>query len=497
MKKIKVIIVLLSLLLTGFVSCVEKGDFDTNKISLNELHPTFFLPLIQDTLTLNSQPNISHEGDTSGFLYTVDNIQLPSKDGWFSIPNVNVNLPLSYTAGTGDVDETLPALSFPLLPDDGRELDSLLCSGLPVKITFSGLPSLNLVEVIFPQIFVNGQPYTANVTTTTDVNIPACKIVPKDKKLLEVQVRLQGTIPAFFNTNLNIQIQDIQNYYTALFGYFGQETVTVKDTVELNIMDDLNITATSLEFDVLKVVAQIQNSMGIPFRLTLDNIKAYGKNGQLLATEYPNKIMDVLAPGYTDPMANTPATIRCERFGHILQMDTRKIVFSFTCTSNPEGKVKRNFLRATDIIQPIISIRIPLFVKAEDLVLRDTIDISMSSISLEELKLQMNFKNSLPVAAKLNVWLLKEDDTPFSTPLIDNLTIAQPSIVNGIATDVIDLQQSLSISKTLFDQLKKSTQALAIIDVGTGTDYVKFMKDNSLYLKIGAEAKFKYEELLK
>ncbi|MDR2358298.1 MAG: hypothetical protein LBD87_00675 [Prevotellaceae bacterium] len=499
MKKIKLIIVLFSLLSIGFASCIGEGDFDASKISLNELHPTFLLPLIQDTLTLNSQPNIFYEEDTSGFIYTVENIQLPSKDGWFSIPNVNANLPIPYSAGTGDVDVKLPPLSFPLLPDDGRELDSLLCSGLPVKIVFSGLPaSLNLVEVTFPQILVNGQPYTADVTATTDVNIPACKIVPKDKKQLEVQIRLKGTIPASFNTNLNIQIQNIQNYYTAVFGYFGKETVTVKDSIELNIMDDLNITATSLEFDVLKMVADIQNSMGIPFRLTLDKITAYGGNGQLLATEPLNKIVDILAPGYTDPIANTPATIQCERFGQILNKDTRKIVFSFTCASNPDGKVKRNFLRVKDNIQPVISIRIPLFVKAENLVLRDTIGINMSSISLEELKLQLHFKNSMPVAAKLNVWLLDENNTPFSTPLINNLTIERPSVnSNGIAIDAKDLQQSLSISKALFDQLKKSTHALAIIDIDTGTGYVKFMKNNNLYMKIGAEAKFKYEELLK
>ncbi|MDR2801867.1 MAG: hypothetical protein LBB31_01455 [Prevotellaceae bacterium] len=500
MKKIEAIIALLIFLSTGFTSCIGEGDFDADKISLNELHPTFLLPLIQDTLTLNRQPNISHDGDTSIIFYNIDNIQLPSKDGWFSVSDVNENLVVPYSSVAGEVDRTLPPLSFSLLSDNSQKLDSLLCSGLPVRIAFSGLPlSLSLVEITFPQILVSGQPYTANVTTATEVTIPACKIVPKDKKQLEILVRIKGHVPASFNANLNVQIQNIQNYYTDLFGYFGQRTVAVKDSIVLDIMDDLNITADALEFSVLKIVTNIQNSMGIPFRLTLVDAKAYDQNGQLRATAPLNKSVDILAPGYTDinRIAITNKTIRCDGFGQILNKETKKIVFSFTCISNPNGN-ERNFLTATDTIQPALSIRIPLFVKAHKLVLQDTIGINMSSVSLEELKLQLHFKNSLPAEAKFNIWLLNEDNTRYSTPLINTLTIERPTIDNnGITVDETALQDSVTISKDLFSQLKESTRAIAVINIDTGTDYVKFMQKNNLYMKVGVAAKFKYEDLLK
>jgi hypothetical protein len=499
MKKIKYIIALCSFLSVGLASCVGEGDFDTDRISLRDLHPTFLLPLLQDTLSLHGQPNISHDGDTSEILYNVEHIQLPAREHWFSVPDVDASLPVQYSAGSAvpDADVTLPSLSFPLSLDGGQELDSLFCSGLPVKITFTGLPSLELVEVTFPQILVNGRPYTdtVDVTSTTDFVLPACKIIPKDKKDLEVLIRLKGTIPASVNAHMRIQIQDIGRHYTALFGYFGQETVTVKDSIELNIMDDLNITAASLEFDILKVTASIQNSMGIPFRLTLDKIQAYDRNGRPLPVQTPGKDIDILAPGYTDPIAITNKTVRCENFGQILNKDTRKIVFSFTCKSNPNGS-GRNFLTPANILEPAVSVKIPLFVKAQGLVLQDTVGLNMSSVSLEGLKLQMRLKNSLPIAATLNVRLLDENNTPYATPLINDLKIEQPTRNNGIAVDSTELQQSISISKDLFGQLKKSTHALATIAIDTGTDYVKFMKDNSLYMKIGAEVKFTYEELL-
>ncbi|MDR3350926.1 MAG: hypothetical protein LBN98_04710 [Prevotellaceae bacterium] len=501
MKKIKVIIALLPLLSAGFTSCVGKEDFDTGKTSLSELHPVFFLPLIQDTLTLNSRSDITGEGDSAEIFYDMENIRLPGKDGWFSIPDINVNLPVRYT-GTGNVDVTLPPLSFPLLPGNGQELDSLGCSGLPVRIAFSGLPALGLVEITFPQIFVNGQPYTANVTATTNLNIPACKIVPKDKKKLEVTIRLKGTVPAALNASLNIQIQNIRNHYTGLFGYFGQHTAAVKDSIVLNIMDDLNITATSLEFDILKVKTSTVSSMGIPFRLTLTEVKAYGQDGLERASRHPNQSIDVLAPGYYDEnrVSITGKTIRFEGFGDILHKDTRKIVFSFTCTSNPNGNSgsRRNFLTPADAIQSSVSARIPLFVKATDLVLQDTIGLNMSSILLEELKLQMYLENSMPVAARFNIWLLDENNVPSSTPFIKDLSIDRPDIDNnGIATNTTNVQQSVSISKTLFGQLRKSTHALATVNIDTGTGYVRFMKNSSLYTKVGAEVKFTYKDLLK
>jgi hypothetical protein len=375
---------------------------------------------------------------------------------------------------------------------DSRELDSLLCSGLPVKLDFTGLPQLELVEVAFPQILVNGQTYTADVTTTSDIVVPACKIVPKDKKYLEIQVRLKGRIYASFNANLNVQIQNIQNYYTALFGYFGQETVEVKDSIVLNIMDDLNITADVLEFDILKIATSIQNSMGIPFRLILKSITAYDKNGQPIDTETPNKSVDILAPGYTDMnrTAFTEKFIQCNGFGSILNKETRKVVFSFDCISNPSGN-PRNFLTATDFIQAAVSVRIPLVLKAQQLKLQDTISINMTSVSLQELTLQMHYKNRIPAKITLNVELLDENDAPFAT-LIGNLTIEKP-----VDTET-DLKQTLPISKDLFEKLKKSTLALATVDIDTGTtDYVIFKSDNYLTMKIGAAAKFTYDDLFK
>jgi hypothetical protein len=501
MKKIEATIALFALLSAGFVSCIGEKDFDTDRISLNELHPTFLLPLIEDSLTLNQQPNISYESDTSDIFYNIDDIRLAPDAGWFSIPDVEVNLPLKYSYAPGNtaVDVTLPPVSFPLLTNSGQELDSLLCSGLPVKIAFSGLPSLELLEVTFPQILVNGQPYTKNITAvTTEIVLPACKIVPKDKRALEILVHIKGQIQAPINANLNVQIKNILSYHPTLFGYFGKTIVNVEESIELNIMDELNITATSLEFDILKIVANIQNSMGIPFRLTVKEIKAYDKDGQLLKTESSNESIDILALGYADinRTAVTKKTIRRERFGQILSEKTRKVVFSFTCVSNPDG-VGRNFLTAESALIPAISMRIPLVVKAQGLVLQDTIGVNISSVSLEELKLQMRLKNSIPATATLHVWLLDENNTPYSTPLIDNLTIEQPTIDNGMAVDEKSLQQTIAISRALFNQLKKSTQALATIGINTGPGYVVFKKDNHLYMKIGAEVKFRYEELLK
>lgn len=498
MKKIKIIIILFLVLPLGFTACIKEGDFDTDKISLRDLHPTFFIPLIQDTLTLNRQPNISNDNDTSVIFYNIDNISLPTKEKWFAVPDVNNNLSLHYNYPSPvpffDMDDTL-TVSFPLLTANGQELDSLFCSGLPVKITLTGIPQLELVEVTFPQILVNGKPYTQLIAEnavpgTHTINVPACKIEPKDKKQLEIQVHLKGRIYASLNANLNVQIHDIQNYYTGLFGYFGQETWEIKDSIDLDILDDLNITADVLQFDILKIATKFQNSMGIPLRLTLARITAYGKNGQQLATTQPNKSIDVLArQDYTGNTAHTDRVLLCDGLGNILNEDTRKVVFSFACSSNPDGN-QRNFLAATDFIQAAVDVRIPLVLKAKQLQLQDTININMSSVSLEDLKLQMYYKNSLPAKITLNIVLLDENHAPSAT-LISNLTIAKPA-----DADEVDVEETRTITKDVFNKLKTATQALATVDIDTETpDYVIFKRDNRLTVKIGAAAKFTYDDL--
>jgi hypothetical protein len=502
MKKISVLIAWVILFPIGFTACVEAGDFDTGKISLNDLHPTYLIPLIQDTITLDGQPAISHDGDISVIFYDIASFTLPAKDQWFSIPDVNtppLSIPISVS---GSVDVTIP-LEFSLL-DNGLELDSLFCSGLPITIAFSGLPSLELVEITFPQILVNGQTYTVPVVTNAvpaihSIIVPPCKIVPKDKKRLDMQVRIKGQIPAPVNANLNVKIQNILDHYTGAFGYFGQESSPITDSIELNIMEDLHITADQLNFDTLKIAANIRNSMGIPFRLTLNTIKAYGKNGQpIIEKPLSGKNIEVLAPSSADigREAITNDTIRCEGFGDVLNKETKKIVFSFTVISNPKG-TERNFLTTAGAIESAVGIRIPLHLQAQRLELKDTIDVNMSSVSLQDLELKMLFKNSLPAKTTLNVVLLDENNNP-SSNLIKDLVIESPTLDNtGSATGETVYNQPLEIAPELLNQLKTATRAIATVEVDTGTGYVTFKKNNNLNIKIGAKATFTYDDLLK
>jgi hypothetical protein len=500
MKKISIIIALSLLLSAGFTACMEEGDFDTDTISLKDLRPTALLPLIQDTLTLNGRQHVAYDRDTAMFLYHIDHLAIPSKDEWLVIPDVHTGFSMDYPHSSVVSEEIDYVFTFrlALLTGSDRELDSLFCSGLPVGITLGGLPALDAVHVTFPQILVNGQPYERDIQSSgatfngaTAISVPACKIVPKDKRDLEVRVRLKGRIYAPVRASLNVSIQNILEHYTAVFGYFGQVTSEVKDSVALNVMDDLHITAEMLEFDMLKIAADIKNATGIPFRLTLNAIRSYDGNGQLLATDNsPGKHINILAApnAGAGSTAVTTAAIHCNGFGQMLSRNTRKIVFSFACASNPDGHAQ-NFLKADGNIEPAVDIQIPLYLKARGLKLQDTVGVNLSSVSLQGLKLQMHYKNTLPAAAVINVLLLDESNAPIAEKLIDNAVIA--------AGGETDPPLSVTVGPDLLGALRHSTRAIATVDIDTGTDYVAFRKDQYLTVKIGAEVKFLYNDLLK
>jgi hypothetical protein len=87
---------------------------------------------------------------------------------------------------------------------------------------------------------------------------------------------------------------------------------------------------------------------------------------------------------------------------------------------------------------------------------------------------------------RLNVVLLDANNMPSAT-LIPDLNIAHP----------VD-STTISIVKDLFNKLKTSTQALALIEINSeATDVIStiFTRDNYFTMKIGAVAKFTYDDL--
>ncbi len=521
MKKVYSMAVLLAVMAIAYTACVEKGDFDTDKISLSDLRPTYLVPLIQDTIRLDDNEHVDFDGDTTVFVYNIDNVAFPSRNDWFTIPDItqsiasdNITFP---SLGNVPIDVSFTKPVNMVFEQVGQYLDSATFASLNMEIEFdqpNPFPnSFDTLEISSPQILVDGEPFkytdasrvknaNPDIRRTHPIVIPRpCKIMPDDGQIT-FTIRLKGNITLSSTTivlSATVKITGMQNSYTGLFGYFGQIQSTLDESVELSFFDDLNITADKLEFASMKIATNIQNSLGIPFRLLLDRIEAYDKDDAFLAAEENLGAINVYAPSYQDQNKTMVSrdTIWGQNLGRLISLDTRKVVFKFTVLSNPDGTGK-NYITNMGTVRTVgTGIRIPWKMTANQLRLKDTVDINLSSVSIDELALRALIKNKMPATIKMQVNLLDEYANSLEPPLFAQpLTLHSPPLAAGIATETSTLDTTFSISAAVLQNMKDSKRALISFDVDTGPDNVLFLDESTISLKIGAKATFNYDDLL-
>jgi hypothetical protein len=506
MKKIVRILLGLTIVVFAFVACFDEKDFEFDKITISDLEPTLYLPLVNDTIRLDASGdyNVLYE-DGIGFLhFEIENDILPSVEQFFEVPSstpLNISgASFMYPGGNVPYMEDEQTYSARYNFNSGQQIDSIIFKSGTLE--FNITPSFTAngsYTVTIPKLTQNGTPFSADIPFSGSLfveNLSNYKLAFENDNAFDVKIKIdiQSSTASTGNYNFTISLSGVE--MKKVHGYFGQQSV-VPDQVSLDVstFDKFkNSSSTTLRIKEAWLAFRVDNGAGFPIGLNIDKVISDGS-----VKENAGSVTITANPRLQDSYFRKEYRIGGEELGEVLSNMPSHVDFRFSATINPAGQTsEKNFLTdAGTITVSNIEARIPLDFSVKGMVLKDTLDFNVSDVTFKDMGLLLNVKNTMPVTVKLQAYLMDENNSYLfdggqRIALFENNN-GNAEAVSLPATDEIKKEIKANVEK--LGQTKKLAVEITVDTEGSDSDYVRITKDSYVYLKIGAKAKVNINEL--
>lgn len=539
------VVALMLLIVAGISlqSCIKKEDFDFDKLAGFEYSPNGAAPLIHSKLTLRDilndyDTNHLFVEDATHFLYLIYNSTVFSQraDEIISIDNQSVNTAYNFSTGsiaTGDSSIYNYTSAYSFTSSYNERFDSItLKSGYLAYGIFADINHNGRIYVTIPNARKNGQPFrrtimynypgSTPVTINDTFNLNGYTIDFNTNNSLDINYSFAvygDANPDASPYSISYSESFISLKFQRIFGYLGQHTFSInKDSVYLDIFKN-NIYG-SMYFEDPKLNIYVNNGCGMPIRLTFDLLRAQS------AVNPPFQV-DVTGSGV--PTVSNPWDIAYPSFAQLgqtiqstLQLNNSNtntgsngirdavniaphwVTYHANALSNPSGNplTDQNFVLDTSRFSIDAEVELPLYGRAWDFRLQDTLDFSFGDDVdiLEWVLFKINTDNGFPVDASMQVYFADSNYTK-----IDSLLVPIQQVISSAAVGpppdlkVISPTHKLTTTRIEHDRIigLKNVKYLFIFakldtyDASNNT-IIKMYSDYNLDVKIGMQAQIKY-----
>ncbi len=200
-------------------------------------------------------------------------------------------------------------------------------------------------------------------------------------------------------------------------GYFGQETTQEgPDTAAVDIFDFIQDGA--LEFESLSMNLRVQNGLGIPAQIDVNQLTSLNSNNNNMVSMTPPPTNIQIAPATQVNRVVTPqtTTYSLEDGVQLLNNNPDKVIYDISLISNPEGNVPphSNFITNQSGLEAFLDVEVPMTLKANNLTLQDTVDLDFTGVTrpteIGDGILKLVVENDFPLDAQLTLTFLDEED---------------------------------------------------------------------------------------
>jgi len=521
--------IVLSLIIT-ISSCLKKEDFEFDKLLFPDWEPNFSLPLIKSTLDLRKILNETEAGDmfiedANHFLTLVYKAKLMSliSEETFEIVNQNFtnnhnfSVPSGFSIGDSTTFTYTDNIVF--VNSNNEILDTLyLKSG---RINFQLNTTLNHnanIRIILPTVRKNGIPFirTINYVFTgspTPINL---NFNVEDYIMVfhhtggtfnQLQINYEVTVynnlgapdMSPYNVETHLNFQDLQ--YSKMFGFLNyKEYFFPVDTLGIGIFKNSWFGNFLLEDP--RLIVKISNSYGFPLNIEFDHLIATNPNTPVSTSVsgLPNPLI-VAPPAYPGDVALTTFTLdkNNSNIKSAINNMPHYLHYLFTGYANPTGLYAPNFVLDTSAFVVDIELEMPLFGRAWDFVIEDTIDFKFENVDeIVYANFKINIINGFPIDANIQIYFADSTynilDSLFS--YTQEVILAAPA---GPAPDyrVINPRhkyteanlsaarlQNISNSKYMFIRSTLAT-------INNGADIMKIYSDYNIDLRMAVQVQLK------
>ncbi len=405
-------------------------------------------------------------------------------------------------------------------------VDSIYLENADIHMSFNVPPgAVESITIKIPQLYIGGQSFedVVNPETTSYYSIDVTdgymsfidQLAPTGYIDLITEIKLRedyipvNPTPVFISYNISDIVPD------KIVGYFGQDHIYDNKTldIEFETFETKNI-GVDIEFKDFLIEIETENSYGLPFLFTADNLTFTGKTE---SSDEETKLVNLLDDSnviYLEPAPNVDSPVTTIKSFNsentdlveqgilkLTEFTPYKLSSDITIMTNPDGDTgNRNFLSDASLIKSKLRMNVPLWIKTSNYHRSDTIEFDYNdefesddeslSDKLQKLKASFEFENGMPFDINLQVYFADENYT-----LVDSLfkTKEEQEVIKAAEIDLTTGKVTKSsfstfdaeVTKENLDQWKSGDVKYIIIYTKAGTSggdkFVQIAKDN--YLK--------------
>lgn len=524
-------IVLAVTLSTLFIGCVH----DINDLTFTQLKPGISIPVGKFTLGAD---NLNKLGDSllvregeSGVIefYYESELLRSSLTERFTIKDqvFNDEIPFSsfiFVAGQTNEVKVSNYNSFKIsnsdLPDPPPSLKkATLKSGMISIVQTKNFDHDVETIITFPTLIKNGTALTMTIAGNSTLNesLEGYELSLAGSSGLEtntVEYEISTTISNTGSSSSGVVAIDF-SMNSMLFSYLEGDFGTynfdfVEGEFDLGLPE--NEVPDNVAFTNPTVNLLVDNSAGIGFGLTIDEISAIYDNGdQTIVTgsfdDDPISLNQAPSPGEKSTSDFSISGQNTDNLIDLLSNIPQSVLFKGTAVANPNGTpVNGNFI--TDSSEVVINAELilPLEGYADNYALVDTLnDINLTFdedgvVELDEINLRLFVENNFPFEVRLQLYFLDSLD---NSKVLDSLfsTLEEQKIIptalvnaNGIASESTEVTNDISIDNDKYNKITSTGSIKLVAHIFTpGADEtpresVKFTNTNYLTVGIGISA---------
>ena len=498
-------------------SCINKDDFNFNKLSLSNLHPKWAVPLMVDSIYLKSGEYIEFDGNNVVLVYNnkFDSLGIDQLDSLFNLPQQelkwtnpvpipadldgNYEISIKYTAKS--------PLKFPDMQDINASLiriDSIFIDQFDINFDPLVLPDLsgNMGITIF-SLTHDTVPYSFSIPLPSDNNIYTKQdyvlrltTSSKGNNMISYQFNTSmiGSLENLAGTTINIGCDAYLNQLklNKIFSYLGKQQFNMKDSIDVDlqgISGKIDIDNIDLSFDIL-------SSVGVPAQLTINSIGVLTNDGVLKVANSFDPIV-INSPDIQHasvPVAST-GKIDGSKIISLFGELPKKIYYDVTVETNPQGEIPgtTNFLFPKSGIDVTAHVKLPVDLAVSDFTYADTVAFNLGNdwqSMINDLNFMLITDNHFPFNIEVQAELLDKNYVPLGKLL------NQPFSVSSGPVDIETLSvrkgnastQTIPLSNFTIGQLEKTKYVYVTARASTTQDgyyKVKVTKNDYITVKLG------------
>lgn len=522
--------------ITGITSCV-KDNFDLDKLTSTEYSPNLAVPLVYSSLSIadllkNSEDasNLIQVDNTSfcTLVYRSNLISLTA-DELIQIPNntappINAALSSSQISAFGINGTIVVPFTQSVNFDtgtNGPKIDSALFKAGKIGISLSSTFQYSgQIKITIPAAVKNGVVFQEVVPFTYSGSTPVVSIdsfdlagykfnmtnggITFNQFAVDAEVTLSGTgnpITTGDQVTINMSLNNLK--FSRIYGDIGQMAVAPGlDTVDISLFKNVLGSANfSLVDPRIKVI--ITNSYGVPIQASLSQFDAYTPGGSLYAiTGFPNPL-PVQSPSFSQigwaladsfQLDNSNSNIAT-----VINNTPKYLIYNLNTLTNPSGgTTHNNFVLDTSRLNLDLEVNLPLWGKASNFVLQDTVPFELGNTlpeQVESAKIRAFNSNGFPFDVDMQIYfadsLYNVLDSLVSPPQL----ILASALVNsstGMVTAPTTKTYDATLTKARLDYLTANNAKYLLVKAkaataNSGATNVKIYSYYKLDFKLGLQ----------